>query len=154
MALKARLRQHYKYFLNNFQTRWSDNDQYGHVNNAIYYHYYDTIINQYLTTKCSLVPTKSTSIGLCVHSSSDYFKPVEFPNTLDLALAVTKLGKSSVTYEVGVFESGKDEVCAVGKFVHVFVDSEGRRPVGIQGDIRRGLEELLVDHERGNGAKL
>ncbi|KAF3162158.1 hypothetical protein TWF788_002132 [Orbilia oligospora] len=154
MALKARLRQHYKYFLNNFQTRWSDNDQYGHVNNAIYYHYYDTIINQYLTTKCSLVPTKSTSIGLCVHSSSDYFKPVEFPNTLDLALAVTKLGKSSVTYEIGVFESGKDEVCVVGKFVHVFVDSEGRRPVGIQGDIRRGLEELLVDHERGNGAKL
>ncbi|KAK6543113.1 hypothetical protein TWF694_007033 [Orbilia ellipsospora] len=147
MALKARLRQHYKYFLNNFQTRWSDNDQYGHVNNAIYYHYYDTIINHYLTTRCSLVPTSSPSIGLCVHSSSDYFRPVEFPSTLDLALAVTKLGKSSVTYEVGVFESGKEDVCAVGKFVHVFVDRDGRRPVGIDGAIRDGLESLVVERE-------
>ncbi|KAF3932873.1 hypothetical protein ABW19_dt0200896 [Dactylella cylindrospora] len=155
MALKARLRQHYKYFLNNFQTRWSDNDQYGHVNNAIYYHYYDTIINQYLITRCSLLPTQSPTIGLCVHSSSSYFRPVEFPNTLDLALAVTKLGKSSVTYEVGVFESGKEEVCVVGSFVHVFVDSKARRPVGIEAVMRKGLEELVVEREEDEGkAKL
>ncbi|KAF3923312.1 hypothetical protein ABW21_db0202899 [Orbilia brochopaga] len=147
MALKSRLRSHYKYFLNNFQTRWSDNDQYGHVNNALYYHYYDTIINQYLTTHCSLIPTRSPSIGLCVHSSSDFFRPIEFPATLDLALAVAKLGKSSVTYEIGVFETGKEEVCAVGSFVHVFVESAGRRPVKIEGEIRTGLERLVVQRE-------
>lgn len=79
---------------------------------------------------------------------------MEFPNTLDLALAVTKLGNSSVTYEIGVFEAGKEEVCAVGSFVHVFVDSDTRRPVGIQGAVRTGLKELLVEREEDGKAKL
>src|SRR5579862_3965997 len=85
---------------------------------------YDSIVNAYLAEHCSLRPSASPQIGLVVHSSSDYFAPVGFPAVLDLGLRVNKLGTSSVTYEIGVFERGVEEVKAVGSFVHVFVDRE------------------------------
>jgi acyl-CoA thioester hydrolase len=85
-----------------------------------------------------------------VHSHCDYFAPVEFPSLVDLALRVNKLGKSSVTYEIGVFERGQEEVKAVGEFVHVFVDRDTRRPgaTGMADELKRGLERLMADDAR------
>ena len=119
---------------------------YDHMNNSVYYFLYvfltsrssahtynsfysfDSIVNTYLMTHCKLDPPTSPLIGLVVHSQCDYLAPVGFPALVDLGLRVKKLGKSSVTYEIGVFERGIEEVKAVGEFVHVFVDRESRRP--------------------------
>jgi acyl-CoA thioester hydrolase len=108
---------------------------------------YDSIVNAYLTKHCSLRPSTSPQIGLVVHSSSDYFAPVGFPALLDLGLRVNKLGTSSVTYEIGVFERGVEKAKAVGNFVHVFVDRERNRPVagGMDATMRDGLRKLLVE---------
>lgn len=124
----------------------SDNDQYSHLNNSIYYFLFDSVVNTYLIKHCGLVPATSSLIGLVVHSHCDYFAPITFPAVAELALRVVKLGKSSVTYEIGVFEQGKDEVCAVGEFVHVFVDSQSRRPKaeGMGTTMKDGLSRLLA----------
>jgi len=124
----------------------SDNDMYDHMNNSVYYFLYvlltsrssahtynsfysfDSIVNTYLMTHCKLDPPTSPLIGLVVHSQCDYLAPVGFPALVDLGLRVKKLGKSSVTYEIGVFERSVEEVKAVGEFVHVFVDRKSRRP--------------------------
>lgn len=124
-----------------------DNDQYAHLNNSIYYHLFDSVSNAYLATHCSHSPTQSPQIGLVVHSHCDYFAATAFPALLDVCLSVNKLGKSSVTYEIGVFEHGKEEVCAVGEFVHVFVTREGRRPGidGMSSSLKEGLRRILMD---------
>ena len=92
-------------------------------------------------------PPTSSQVGLVVHSHCDYMAPTGFPAIVDLALRVNKLGKSSVTYEIGVFERGKEEPCAVGEFIHVFVEREGMRPgaKGMGDKMRDGLANLLVD---------
>jgi acyl-CoA thioester hydrolase len=120
---------------------------YHHLNNSIYYFLFDSVVNTYLIQHCALHPPTSPHIGLVVHSHCDYFAPIEFPAVVDLALRVSKLGKSSVTYEIGVFERGHDEVKAVGEFVHVFVDRETRRPgaSGMAAELRKGLERLLQE---------
>jgi acyl-CoA thioester hydrolase len=103
------------------------------------------VVNTYLIQHCSLHPPTSSQIGLVVHSHCDYLAPIEFPAVVDLALRVIKLGKSSVTYEIGVFERGQEEVKAVGAFIHVFVDRQSRRP-GVDGmneDLKKGLRELI-----------
>lgn len=125
---------------------------YDHMNNSIYYFLFDSVVNTYLSTHCKLHPPTSDLIGLVVHSHCDYFAPVGFPSLVDLALRVNKLGKSSVTYEIAVFEQGKDTVCAVGEFVHVFVDSQSRKPRsdGMGNTMKTGLQKLLAD----NTAKL
>ncbi|KAI5205174.1 Thioesterase/thiol ester dehydrase-isomerase [Aureobasidium subglaciale] len=146
--LKKRRLQDYGFHLE-YRTRWSDNDMYDHMNNSVYYflcvsdlsrcktmavtytsylNSFDSIVNTYLMTHCKLDPPTSPLIGLVVHSQCDYLAPVGFPALIDLGLRVKKLGKSSVTYEIGVFERGIEEVKAVGEFVHVFVDRESRRP--------------------------
>ncbi|KAG9528744.1 Thioesterase/thiol ester dehydrase-isomerase, partial [Aureobasidium melanogenum] len=126
-GLKKRRLQDYGFHLE-YRTRWSDNDMYDHMNNSVYYFLFDSIVNTYLMTHCKLDPPTSPLIGLVVHSHCDYLAPVGFPALVDLGLRVKKLGKSSVTYEIGVFERGVEEVKAVGEFVHVFVDRESRRP--------------------------
>ena len=132
---------------------------YAHVNNSIYAFLFDSIINTYLITHCGLdpfSPPSSSQIGLVVSSYCDYFSPVSFPDVLDLGLRVAKLGTSSVTYEVGVFRRGEEEVKAVGGFTHVFVERDRMRPapggVGMEKGIRRGLERLMVNE--AGGAKL
>lgn len=107
------------------------------------------MINTYLIKHCSLHPPDSPQIGLVVHSHCDYFGPVAFPALVDMGLRVKKLGKSSVTYEIGVFERGEDAVKAVGEVVHVFVEREGRRPSveGMTKGLREGLRRLLVDEQ-------
>ncbi|EIN13817.1 Thioesterase/thiol ester dehydrase-isomerase [Punctularia strigosozonata HHB-11173 SS5] len=142
---KARIRSDYSYFLS-YRTRWSDNDQYGHINNALYYHFFDSIINAYLVEHCGQNPTSSPLIGLVVSSSCTFFSPLSFPAVLDLGLRVTKLGKRSATYEVGVFEEGKSQPSAVGGYTHVFVDSATRKSVAMDSAgsaLRVGLEKLL-----------
>lgn len=120
---------------------------YAHMNNSQYYFLMDSITNAYLITHCSFSPSTSSQIGLVVHSHCDYFAPVGFPAILELGLRVSSLGRSSVRYEIGVFEEGSEDVKAVGEFVHVFVEREGRRPVkgGMLGGLREGLQRLVVE---------
>ncbi|KAF5846451.1 hypothetical protein GGP41_003845 [Bipolaris sorokiniana] len=111
---------------------------------------FDSVVNTYLIKHCALHPPTSLDIGLVVHSHCNYFAPVEFPAVVDLALRVNKLGKSSVTYEIGVFEQGQEEVKAVGEFIHVFVDRESRRPRkdGMTEALKTGLEKLVVEKSK------
>ncbi|OJD31155.1 thioesterase family protein [Diplodia corticola] len=144
--LKSRRRSDYKFHLE-YRTRWSDNDMYDHMNNSVYYYLFDSVVNTYLVEHCALHPPSSSQIGLVVHSHCDYFAPLGFPAVADLALRVNKLGRSSVTYEIGVFERGIEEVRAVGEFVHVFVDRESRKPGtnGMDQDLRKGLETIVAN---------
>ncbi|CAK9785247.1 Thioesterase/thiol ester dehydrase-isomerase [Cutaneotrichosporon oleaginosum] len=146
-ALKSRLRSNYRFFLP-YRLRWADNDQYGHVNNSVYNFLIDSVVNTYLIESCGLRPTDpnpSEPIGLVVTSSCNYFAPLTFPDVVDLGLRVNKLGNSSVTYEVGFFQQGKDTVAAVGGFTHVFVHPVERRPTAMVEQMRRGLEKLVVE---------
>lgn len=120
---------------------------YDHMNNSVYYFLFDSVVNTYLIQHCALHPPTSSQIGLVVHSHCDYFAPLGFPAVADLALRVNKLGKSSVTYEIGVFERGIEEVRAVGEFVHVFVDRDTRKPGtnGMSENLRQGLEKIIAE---------
>lgn len=122
---------------------------YSHLNNSIYYHLFDSVVNTYLITHSGLEPATSPQIGLVVHSNAHFFSAVSFPAVLDLCLCVTRLGTSSVRYEIAVFEQGREDVCVVGEFVHVFVSREKRRPEagGMTVGLRDGLGAIL----RGRG---
>lgn len=120
------------------------------MNNSIYYLLFDSVVNTYLINHCSLDPPTSSQVGLVVHSHCDYMSPTGFPATVDLCLRVNKLGKSSVTYEIGVFERGVEEVKAVGEFVHVFVEREGMKPgpKGMSEDLRKGLGAIMAERAK------
>jgi len=115
------------------------------MNNSVYSFLFDSIINAYLAAFCAKDPKNSHQIGLVIHSEVHFFGPVGFPAVLDLGLRVNTMGKSSVTYEVGVFENGYDDVKAVGEYTHVFVDRESNRPIseGMSDELKKGLVELL-----------
>jgi acyl-CoA thioester hydrolase len=114
------------------------------MNNAIYYHLYDSIVMDYLTNHCGVQATSSSVIGLVVSSYSDFYRPVGYPQVLELGLRVTKLGNRSATYEVGVFEEGVESAAAVGGYTHVFVGSSSRKAVNMSEEVREGLERLFV----------
>ncbi len=126
------------------QTRWGDNDVYGHVNNVVYYAWFDTAINRWLIEEGGLDPASSTEIGLCVESQCRYLAAVAYPEELEACLRTTKVGRSSVRWEVGIFRRGGAEPVALGSFVHVFVDRVGRRPTPIPERIRAAALRLLV----------
>lgn len=172
----------------------SDNDMYGHLNNSIYAFLFDTIINAYLVLHCGMHPSYSPftpassplsgsaapgksslscdQVGIVVSSYCDYFASVSFPDMLDLGLRVTKLGFSSVTYEVGVFNRGEENVKVVGGFTHVFVMKDGTRlstatttnnnsakgkkdgGLGMEEGLRAGLERLMMVPDSKRGSKL
>lgn len=119
---------------------------YDHMNNSVYSFLFDSIINAYLIEHCGLSPSSGPHLGLVVHSYCDYFGTVAFPSVVDLGLRVTKLGKTSVMYEVGVFERGDEKVRAVGGYVHVFVERDGMRPAkkGLSEKMKAGLERIQV----------
>ena len=119
------------------------------MNNSVYAFLFDSIINAYLIERCGHDPPNSDQIGLVVSSYCDFFGPVGFPKVVDLALRVIKLGKSSATYEVGVFERGSEDVRAVGGYTHVFVDRKSNRPAsdGMTKGVRKGLSSLLRDEK-------
>jgi acyl-CoA thioester hydrolase len=123
---------------------------YDHMNNSIYNFLYDSVVNTYLIEKYSLHPQTSPQYRLVVHSYSDYFGSIAFPAVAELGLRVNKLGKSSVTYEIALFERGVDEIKAVSEFVHVFVDRSTKRPAanGMDTNIRDGLQKILVQQSK------
>jgi len=122
------------------QTRWSDNDVYGHINNVIYYSYFDTVINAWLTKEGGLDLERATVIGLCVESQCYFVAPAAYPDALEAGLKVAHLGKSSVRYELGIFHEGS--LCAHGHFIHVFVDRASRKPAELPAPLRACLERL------------
>ncbi len=125
------------------QTRWHDNDVYGHVNNVDYYAFFDTVINRWLITEGGLDIHRGEVIGLCVESHCTFHAPLEFPEPVDAGLGVATLGRSSVRYELGLFRPGSEPPAATGWFVHVFVDRAERRPVEIPPAVRAALERLV-----------
>jgi len=141
---RKRKRSDYGFHLE-YRTRWSDNDVYHHLNNSIYAFLIDSIVNAYLIERCGLNPATSEQIGLVVSSYCDYFGSVAYPAVVDLGLRIVKLGKSSVLYEVGIFEQGHEQVRAVGGFIHVFVLQDGRRPAkdGMAKKMREELAKIL-----------
>ncbi len=129
----------------NFQqlaTRWMDNDVYGHVNNALYYAFFDTAINRYLIVEGGLDIFAGPAIGFAAESHCQYLKPLAFPEVVEVGLRVGKLGNSSVRYELAIFKEGDDTAAAHGYFVHVFVDRATSRPVPMPAAIRAALERL------------
>lgn len=116
------------------------------MNNSIYNHLFDSIVNTYLSTHCGIYAPTAPQYGLVVHSHTDFFSSIAFPAVAELALRVNKLGKSSVTYEIALFEKGREEVKAVGEFVHVFVERETGKPgiKGMEKGLREGLQRLVV----------
>lgn len=134
-------RSAYKHFLP-LQTRWADNDVYGHVNNVAYYGYFDTIVNEYLIRAGALDIHGGAVIGLVVETGCKYFAPLAFPEKLEGALRVAKIGNSSVRYELAIFKAGAEKPAAEGHFVHVYVDRATRRPVPLPEAFRRALEGI------------
>lgn len=122
-------------------SRWADNDIYGHVNNVTYYAYFDTAVNQFLIG-AGLDIHQGPAIAFVVNSQCQYLQPLRFPDVIDIGLSVLKLGSSSVTYELGVFRQGDPALCALGQFVHVFVDRVHQRPTPIPGALRAALTTL------------
>jgi len=123
-------------------TRWSDNDVYHHVNNVVYYSYFDTVANSYLIAEGGLDFQEGPVVGFVVNSSCDYHAPIAFPQQLIGALRIDRLGNSSVTYGIAIFVEGSDAACANGSFTHVFVDRDSGRPVPIPGALRSALDAL------------
>jgi acyl-CoA thioester hydrolase len=134
-------RSAYRHFLP-LQTRWADNDIYGHVNNVAYYGYFDTIVNEYLIAAGALDIHTGAVIGLVVETGCKYFAPLAFPDKLEGALRVARIGNTSVRYELAIFRFGDDMPAAEGHFVHVYVDRQTRRPVPLPAPFRAALERV------------
>ena len=146
---KDERRAHYRHCLQ-IPTRWRDNDVYHHINNVIYYEFFDTVINGYLIEAGGLDFGGGESVGFAVETHCQFLKPVQFPEVVDACLRVAKLGNSSVRYEIGIFKTGEEEPAAVGYFVHVFVDRLTREPLRIGGSLRAAMEALLVSARPGS----
>ena len=136
-------RSGYKYFAD-ITTRWMDNDIYGHVNNVVYYSYFDSVANQYLIEQGGLDIHSAEIIGFVVASSCEYKSPVAYPEKLEAGFMVNRLGNSSVEYGIGIFKKGQQAASAHGTFTHVFVDRNTDKPVSIPAQIRAALEAVLV----------
>ena len=123
-------------------TRWMDNDVYGHVNNVVYYSWFDTAVNATLIEQGVLDIHGGNTIGLVIETQCNYFAPLAFPQTIEAGIRVAKLGTSSVRYEVGLFAQGEPLTAAKGHFVHVYVDRDTRRPVPLPAPLKAFLETL------------
>jgi acyl-CoA thioester hydrolase len=135
-------REHYPHFLT-ITTRWMDNDLYGHINNVVYYSFFDTVINEYLISAGGLDIHNGQAIGLAVETMCRFHRPLTYPEAVAAGLRVGKLGTSSVRYEVGLFRAGEALPAATGHFVHVFVDRATRRPQPIPTAMRAALARLM-----------
>ena len=135
-------RSAYRHF-SSISTRWMDNDAYGHINNVVYYSFFDTVVNRHLIEAGVLDVQRSPVIGLVVETHCNYFSPLAFPQTVDTGLRVARLGASSVRYEIGLFGAGEALSAACGHFVHAYVDRETRRPAALPGALIRTLQGLL-----------
>lgn len=145
MRDSAKGREYFRHFLP-ITTRWADNDVYGHVNNVVFYQWFDTVVNQFLISRGTLDIHGGDAIALVVETHCNYFSPVAFPDPITAGLCVVQLGKSSVRYEVGIFRADESITSAQGHFVHVYVDRVTRQPTPIPDAARALLQSI----ESGN----
>ena len=134
-------REAYKAF-RSISTRWMDNDVYGHVNNVVYYSWFDTAVNATLIEQGVLDIHGGQTIGLVIETQCNYFAPVTFPQVIEAGIRVARIGGSSVRYEVGLFIQGQDSCAARGHFIHVYVDRQTRRPSPLAPAFKQFLETL------------
>jgi acyl-CoA thioester hydrolase len=130
-------------------TRWADNDVYGHVNNTVYYAWFDTAVNGWLIETGLLDAAGGDPIGLVVETGCRYARPLSYPEPVEVGLGVERLGRSSVTYRLGVFPEGSDSAAAEGHFTHVYVGRESRRPVALPTPWRARLESVMLERDDG-----
>jgi acyl-CoA thioester hydrolase len=142
--LTPHTRDRYKHF-QVIPTRWMDNDAYGHVNNVIYYSYFDTVVNELLIARGLLNIQRSEAIGYVVETRCNFFSPITFPDTVHAGLRVAALTEKSVRYEIGLFREGEPLAAAQGHFVHVYVNRSTRRATPIPEATRAVLASLLID---------
>ena len=139
-----RERDAYRYFTS-FATRWRDNDQYGHMNNAVYYELFDSAINKFLIDSGILALAGDETLFLVASSGCDYFTDVAYPNDIEIGIAIRRIGKSSITYDIGLFLAGAETSAAVGFFVHVNVARDVQRPVTIDEGTRAKCIALMIE---------
>ncbi len=135
-------REQYRY-VQTITTRWMDNDVYGHVNNVVYYSYFDTVVNTYLIKSGVLDPAHGAVIGLVVETACQYVRPIAFPDVVHVGLRVARLGNSSVRYEVGLFANDEETAAAQGHFIHVYVERATGQPTPLPAALRAALAPLL-----------
>ena len=131
-------------FLFPIQTRWADNDIYGHVNNVTYYSYFDTAANALLIQKAGFDIHHSPIIGLVVNSSCNFLEELTYPEIIEVGVAIAKIGNSSLTYDLAIFKQGKGEASAQGQFVHVFVERATKKSTSIPQEMRDALKNYLI----------
>ena len=139
---KPEPRSAYRVF-RSISTRWMDNDVYGHVNNVVYYSWFDTAVNAHLIEQGVLDIEHGPTIGLVIETQCNYFAPLAFPQMIEAGIRVAKIGSSSVRYEVGLFAQGEPLTAAKGHFIHVYVERQSRRPAALPDDFKHVLEALL-----------
>lgn len=144
MKPQIKLRDQYA-FIFPIQTRWADNDIYGHVNNVTYYSYFDTAANALLIQKTDFDIHQSPIIGLVVNSSCDFFQELTYPEIIEVGVAISKIGNASLTYDLAIFKQGQSQASAQGQFVHVFVSRETKKSTPIPQDMRDALQIYLSE---------
>lgn len=125
-------------------TRWMDNDVYGHINNVVYYSFFDTVVNGWLVENGLLDIAGSPAVGLVVETKCNYFASLAFPERIEGGLRVDRIGGSSVTYGIGIFAEGAEEAAAAGHFVHVYVERESQRPTPVPDRVRAAMQSLVL----------
>ncbi|MCL6231529.1 acyl-CoA thioesterase [Acinetobacter amyesii] len=143
MKPETKRRQNYR-FLFPIQTRWADNDMYGHVNNVTYYSYFDTAANALLIQHAGFDLRNTPIIGLVVDSACSFLQELSYPEIIEVGVAIEKIGNSSVRYDLAIFKQGQNEAAAQGHFVHVFVDRQTRKSTSIPEDMRDALTQFLL----------
>lgn len=143
MKPETKRRQNYR-FLFPIQTRWADNDMYGHVNNVTYYSYFDTAANALLIQHAGFDLRKTPIIGLVVDSACSFLQELSYPEIIEVGVVIEKIGNSSVRYDLAIFKQGQNEAAAQGHFVHVFVDRQTRKSTSIPDDMRDALTQFLL----------
>ena len=134
-------RDHYRHFLT-IPTRWMDNDVYGHVNNVVYYSFFDTVVNKFLIEQGQLDYSKGKVVGLVVETKCQYFAPIAFPDVVVAGIRVAHIGTSSVRYEIGLFKNDEGNPAAEGYFVHVYVTRSGNKPTPLSTQMRSVLAKI------------
>lgn len=142
-ADRALTREHFDH-VTRVTTRWSDNDMYGHLNNAVYYELFDSAINAWLITAGEADAMASSQIGVVAESGCRFFRELEYPRPLDVGVRVERLGRSSITYALGLFDAGATEIAALGHWVHVYIDRDSRATVPMPAVVRDLLERAVA----------
>jgi len=132
-------------FFTRLSTRWMDNDVYGHINNVVYYSFFDTVVNGYLIDRGALDIDDGRVIGLVVETHCNFFAPLRYPQAVEAGLRVARIGSSSVRYEIGLFADAAAACAAAGHFVHVYVDRQTRRPAPLPASLLTALAPLRCD---------